>query len=71
MLFRSRTGEALVLGDALQVPSRIRVDKAVRKPVGEDPPLPAAWLSGDRPDPKLYRTAVKNWRRESTSTTES
>jgi hypothetical protein len=29
-----RTGEALVLGDALQVPSRIRVNKAVRKPVG-------------------------------------
>ena len=66
-----RTGEALVLGDALQVPSRIRVDKAVRKPVGEDPPLPAAWLSCDRPDPKLYRTAVKNWRRESTSVVET
>jgi hypothetical protein len=66
-----RTGEALVLGDALQVPSRIRVSKAARKPVGEDPPLPAAWLSGDRPDPKLYRAAVKNWRRESTSATKT
>jgi len=66
-----RTGEALVLGDALQVPSRIRVNKAVRKPIGEDPPLPAAWLSGERPDPKLYRVAVKNWRRESTSVTET
>lgn len=66
-----RTGEALVLGDALQVPSRIRVDKAVRKPVGEDPPLPAAWLSNDRPDPQLYRAAVKNWRRESTSVTDT
>lgn len=62
-----RTGEALVLGDALQVPSRIRVNKAVRKPVGEDPPLPAAWLSNERPDPKLYRDAVNNWRRQSTS----
>jgi hypothetical protein len=66
-----RTGEALVLGDALQVPSRIRVDKAIRKPVGEDPPLPAAWLSGDRPDSNLYRAAVRNWRRESTSATET
>jgi DNA helicase HerA-like ATPase len=66
-----RTGEALVLGDALQVPSRIRVDKAARKPIGEDPPLPGAWLSTDRPDPALYRAAVKNWRRESTSTTEN
>lgn len=66
-----RTGEALVLGDALQVPSRIRVDKAVRKPTGEDPPLPAAWLADKRPDPKFYRAAVKNWRRESTSIIET
>jgi DNA helicase HerA-like ATPase len=64
-----RTGDALVLSDALEVPSRIRVNKAVRNPIGEDPPLPAAWLSGHRPDPELYRAAVKNWRRESTSVT--
>ena len=63
-----RTGEALVLGDALQVPSRIRVNKAARKPVGEDPPLPKAWLSAERPNPGLYAVAVSNWRRESTST---
>lgn len=62
-----RTGEALVLGDALQVPSRIRVRKAVRKPVGEDPPLPGAWRGGERPDPGLYAAAVKNWRAQSTS----
>jgi hypothetical protein len=42
-----------------------------RKPVGEDPLLPAAWLSGDPPDPRLYRAAVKKWRRESTSVAET
>lgn len=62
-----RTGEALVLGDALQVPSRIRVRKAVRKPIGDDPPLPDAWQHGRRPDPGLYAGAVKNWRHQSTA----
>lgn len=62
-----RTGEALVLGDALQVPSRVRVRKATRKPIGEDPPLPHAWRRDARPDPALYDAAVKNWRAQSTS----
>jgi DNA helicase HerA-like ATPase len=62
-----RTGEALVLGEALQVPSRIRVRKALRKPVGEDPPLPGAWRVAKRPDPNLYAAAVKNWRAQSTT----
>jgi uncharacterized protein len=62
-----RTGEALVLGDALQVPSRIRVRKATRKPIGDDPPLPSAWQQSKRPDPALYADAIKNWRQQSTS----
>ena len=64
-----RTGEALVLGDALQVPSRIRVRKAREKPEGEDPVLPAAWLAQPRPDPNLYEQAVRNWRAQSTTAT--
>lgn len=57
-----RTGEALVLGEALQVPSRVRIRPAAAKPVGGDPALPAAWQSEQRPDPALYRQAVRNWR---------
>jgi hypothetical protein len=57
-----RTGEALVLGEALQVPSRVRIRPAATKPVGGDPALPAAWQSAQRPDPALYRQAVHNWR---------
>lgn len=62
-----RTGEALVLGDALQVPSRVRVSRAAHKPIGDDPDLPAAWLRDTRPDPEGYKAAVKNWRAQSTS----
>jgi hypothetical protein len=60
-----RTGEALVLGDALQVPSRIRIQKARRKPIGEDPILPDAWRQRPRPDVRHYREAVRNWRAQS------
>jgi DNA helicase HerA-like ATPase len=66
-----RTGEVLVLGDALQVPSRVRVRKALLKPVGEDPPLPQAWRGENRPDPQLYDAAIRNWRAQSTSAVET
>ena len=62
-----RTGEVLVLGDALQVPSRVRIRKAVNKPVGDDPPLPEAWRRETWPDAGLYATAVANWREQTTS----
>jgi hypothetical protein len=56
-----RTGEGLVLGDALQVPSRVRIDRAPARPVGDDPKLPDAWLK-PRPSTSNYATAVKAWR---------
>ena len=62
-----RTGETLALGEALQIPSRIRIRKARSKPVGEGCLLPAAWRKEERPDPAIYVTAVKNWRAQSTS----
>lgn len=61
-----RTGEALVLGDALQVPSRIRVHKAPDRPVGDDPKLPQAWLV-DHPSPDAYIAVVAGWRAQSTA----
>lgn len=61
-----RTGEALVLGDALQVPSRVRVLKAPDRPVGDDPELPEVWLV-DRPSAAEYKSVVANWRAQSTA----
>jgi len=61
-----RTGEALVLGDALQVPSRVRIRLAPNKPHGGDPPLPRAWRDGERPNADLYKQAIANWRSQRT-----
>lgn len=62
-----RTGEALVLGEAMHVPSRIRVDKAVNKPVGGDPALAHSWRKETSRDQALYDAAVHNWRTQTTT----
>jgi hypothetical protein len=66
-----RTGEALVLGEAMHVPSRVRIDKAVRKPTGGDPLLPAAWQRHEKQPPELYDRAVGNWRAQTTASDSS
>ena len=63
-----RTGEGLVLGDALQVPSRVRIQKAPSRPVGDDPILPDAWQR-PRPAAEGYREAVAHWRAQLTENT--
>lgn len=56
-----RTGECLILGDALQIPSRVRVSKAPSRPVGDDPKLPESWQTA-RPSTDGYQTALSAWR---------
>ncbi|MDE2465787.1 MAG: ATP-binding protein [Alphaproteobacteria bacterium] len=62
-----RTGECIFLGEAMPIPSRVRVRKAQQKPVGDDPKLPDVWQVTPRPDVNLYRRALANWRAQSTS----
>jgi hypothetical protein len=57
-----RTGEAIVTGEAVKVPSRIRIREAQRKPVGSDPDLASGWRHATRPNPDLYASAVAAWR---------
>ena len=62
-----RTGEGVFLGEIMPIPSRVRVRKARRKPVGDDPGLPEVWQTAQRPDGDLYSQALANWRVQSTS----
>ncbi len=62
-----RTGEGVFLGEVMPIPSRVRVRKAKKKPVGDDPKLPDVWQLADRPDGNLYTQALANWRAQSTS----
>jgi DNA helicase HerA-like ATPase len=58
-----RTGEALVLGDAMQIPSRVRIELVEPRPASTDPPVSDRWHDNrvDHPD---YAAAVTSWRRQ-------
>lgn len=59
-----RTGEAVMIGDIVPIPSRVRTRRAARKIMGNDPKLPDRWQT-ERPDAELYATALANWRTQS------
>jgi hypothetical protein len=59
-----RTGEGLVVGEAVPIPSRVRFYRAASKLQGQDP-LISGWSRTTRPDPKLYSEALRNWRAHS------
>lgn len=62
-----RTGEALAVGEALKIPTRVRFRLAASMPIGDDPKLATAWRSLERPDREHYMTAVANWRRQAST----
>ncbi len=62
-----RTGEAIVTGEAVKVPSRFRIREARHKPVGSDPDLAIGWRRDPRPDPAHYTSAVVAWRTSTTA----
>ena len=66
MLPSLRTGEGLVIGEAMPIPSRIQFFRAANKPQGNDPDVSQAWQQ-EKPDEKFYKDALENWRRQSTS----
>jgi uncharacterized protein len=61
-----RTGEGIFIGEAIEIPSRIRIRAAVNKPMGVDPALSREW-GMPRPDSAGYSDALSNWRRQSGS----
>jgi hypothetical protein len=63
MLPALRTGEAMVLGEAMPIPSRIQFFKARKRPRGDDPEMPEAWRK-QRPDAARYESALNNWRHQ-------
>ncbi len=63
MLPALRTGEGIVLGEAMPIPSRIQFFKARKRPRGDDPEMPDAWRK-ERPDDNQYKAALNNWRHQ-------
>lgn len=58
-----RTGEAIISGEATQIPSRVRVQLIEPRPNSGDPEVSRLWGDGGKLAP-AYVKAVTNWRRQ-------
>jgi hypothetical protein len=61
-----RTGEAIISGEAVRIPSRVKfflADEAVKS----TDPVPSNLWANARPDVAIYETSVRNWRNQSFS----
>lgn len=59
-----RTGEAIVSGEAVRIPSRVKFFQANNAVKSADPIASKLWEK-DRPDPAVYDISVRNWRNQS------
>lgn len=53
-----RTGEALIVGEAIKIPSRVRVKLNTPRPTSEDPKLVEGWSKEHKPDANNYKSVV-------------
>lgn len=56
-----RTGEALIFGEAVKIPSRVRIDAATNAPKSKDPKVSMAWAQTP-PSTDYYKQAIDLWR---------
>ena len=61
-----RTGEAIVLGEAVKIPSRVRLPLIEPRPKSDDPQPVKRWREGKIEKPP-YNKAVSNWRSQNIS----
>lgn len=60
-----RTGEGLFVGEAMFVPSRVRIRLGQGADSSGDAKVSVRWNIADRPDPVHYEEAIRDWRRQS------
>jgi hypothetical protein len=56
-----RTGEGLIMGEAVKIPSRVKFDKVPFAPKSSDPLVSERWIL-DKPNSKEYEELVLRWR---------
>lgn len=58
-----RTGEGLILGEAVKIPSRVKFKKISNAPKSTDPDVVSEWKK-ERPENKEYLKVIENWRNQ-------
>ncbi len=59
-----RTGEAIIVGEAIKIPSRVRVRLESPRPTSEDPKLVEAWSKSHNADANNYKSVVTSIRKQ-------
>jgi len=59
-----RTGEAIVVGEAIKIPSRVRIKLNNPRPTSDDPKLVEAWKQAHPEDVENYKTIVTRIRQQ-------
>ena len=58
-----RTGEAIVSGEAVRIPSRIKFFQANNVEKSSDPIASILWKN-ERPEEREYEVSIRNWRNQ-------
>lgn len=59
-----RTGEAIISGEAVQIPSRVQFYKLGNAPKGSDPNVVECWMHEPQVDALLYQKLVTMWQNQ-------
>jgi hypothetical protein len=59
-----RTGEAIIVGEAIKIPSRVRVKLNNPRPTSDDPKLVEAWKTAHPENPENYKTVITRIREQ-------
>lgn len=59
-----RTGEAIIVGEAIKIPSRVRLKLNVPRPTSDDPKLVEKWLELHPEDQENYKVVVTRIRQQ-------
>jgi uncharacterized protein len=63
-----RTGEAIVVGEGVKIPSRIRLQLMTPRPDSQDPEPSKVWKNGSTQQPD-FNAAIRNWRHQAVEKT--
>lgn len=58
-----RTGEAIIVGEGVKIPSRVRLQLITPRPDSQDPEPSKAWKNTSGPEPD-FKVAIRNWRHQ-------
>jgi len=59
-----RTGEAIIVGEAIKIPSRVRIELNTPRPTSDDPKLVECWRKEYPPNKDHYKTIVTRIREQ-------